>query len=77
MSVYKSSIKYDFQCRDCWDVFLGYEFTYELSETEVMLDDAIAYASVTCPSCGGGEIEIEVPVPQSWSQSNKEEPKCQ
>lgn len=71
--MYTSTIKHDFECADCWDVFFGYEFNYTLSYSEVLSDDGIAYTSITCPSCGGGDIEIQVPVPQNWDSQITEE----
>lgn len=71
--MYKASIRYDFECPDCWDVFLEYEFPYELDFGQVLSDDGIAYVSITCPSCGGGDREIQVPVPDSWGNQITEE----
>jgi hypothetical protein len=72
MSTHQSTIVYDFECRDCWDVFFGYTFNYSLLESDVLSDDGIAYTSITCPSCGGGEIELQVAVPESWGTQIEE-----
>jgi hypothetical protein len=54
-------------------VFLEYEFPYELDFGQVLSDDGLAYVSITCPSCGGGDREIQVPVPDSWDNQITEE----
>jgi hypothetical protein len=71
--MYKASIQYDFECSDCSDVFFEYEFQYELDYGQVLSDDGIAYTSITCPSCGGGDREVLVPVPVSWDNQITEE----
>jgi hypothetical protein len=72
MATHSSTLVYDFECRDCWDVFFGYTFNYSLLESDVLSDKGIAYASIACPSCGGGDIEIQVPVPQNWDTQIEE-----